>query len=195
MSNDEPQKWFQLHNSVINNQIINYKTDKLGKNCVLAVIQVTQFSTKAVGILQLYSQDQGKSQIIEGHQACFIETTYRNKTCTVFSYITRQAVGNVGRLCIAEIGGSTFPKSSTDFRFNIEAENDIPVTLDAGKDHRVLYSLSKDGWLFIFDLFTGTEIYNNRVTVDMVFATVYSERMKGVVGVNRKGQVLSIFIV
>lgn len=56
----------------------------------------------------------------------------------------------------------------------------------------VVYMITKFGYIHIFDVGTGKLIYMNRISADTIFVTAPQPSSGGIVGVNRKGQVLSV---
>ena len=58
----------------------------------------------------------------------------------------------------------------------------------------VIYLITKYGYIHLYDLETATCIYMNRISGDTIFVTAPHEATGGIIGVNRKGQVLLIFI-
>ncbi len=58
--------------------------------------------------------------------------------------------------------------------------------------HDVLYLITKYGYIHLYDMETGTCIYMNRISAETVFVTAPHEPSSGIIGVNRKGQVIFI---
>ncbi len=56
--------------------------------------------------------------------------------------------------------------------------------------HDVLYLITKYGYIHLYDMETGTCIYMNRISAETVFVTAPHEPSSGIIGVNRKGQVI-----
>ena len=52
-----------------------------------------------------------------------------------------------------------------------------------------MYILSKMGYIFIFDIATGTEIFKSRISESALFVNQYHKESGGIIGVNRSGQV------
>ncbi|XP_063694625.1 clathrin heavy chain 1-like isoform X2 [Bolinopsis microptera] len=192
-----PQKVFDRHSTLKGCQIINYRTDEAMKWLLLVGISAQQ--QRVVGAMQLYSVDRNVSQPIEGHAAAFVPFTVEgNKNpSNIFAFSVRNQTG--GKLHIIEVGapaeGNTaFTKKTVDVFFPAEAPNDFPVAMQASKEHGLLYMITKYGYIHLYDIETGTCIYMNRISGDTIFVTAPHEASNGIVGVNRKGQVLSVSI-
>ena len=60
------------------------------------------------------------------------------------------------------------------------------------KKNCVVYLITKYGYVHLYDIESGTCIYMNRISADTIFVTAQHEPTNGIIGVNRKGQVLSV---
>ena len=60
--------------------------------------------------------------------------------------------------------------------------------------HDVLYLIIRYGYIHLYDMETGACIYMNRIPDETVFVTAPHEPTSGIIGVNRKGQVLSVIV-
>lgn len=58
----------------------------------------------------------------------------------------------------------------------------------------IVYLVTKYGFIHLYDLETGTCIYMNRISGETMFVTCEHESTNGIIGVNRKGQVLSVTV-
>jgi len=58
----------------------------------------------------------------------------------------------------------------------------------------VIYLITKYGYIHMYDIETATCIYMNRISGDTIFVTAPHEATGGIIGVNRKGQVLSVTV-
>lgn len=87
-----------------------------------------------------------------------------------------------------------FQKRAVDVFFPPEAVNDFPVAMQVSKKYEVIFLVTKYGFIHLYDLETGTCIYMNRISGDTIFVTAELEATSGIIGVNRKGQVLSVSI-
>ena len=55
-----------------------------------------------------------------------------------------------------------------------------------------MYLITKYGYVHLYDIETGTLIYQNRISADTIFVTAEHDASNGIIGVNRRGQVLSV---
>jgi clathrin heavy chain len=94
---DPPAKVFDRHVSLSGNQIINYRVN--GDEKWLAVVGISSNQNpagfKVKGAIQLYSQERGVSQPIEGHAACFAEIRLDGSPVDtkLFAFAVRTAQG------------------------------------------------------------------------------------------------------
>ncbi|CAI9724428.1 clathrin heavy chain 1 isoform X1 [Octopus vulgaris] len=206
----QPLKMFDRHSSLAGCQVINYRTDEKQQWLLLigisaqvnaensAVTPPTQ-QNRVVGAMQLYSMERKVSQPIEGHAAAFAQFKMDGNQAlsTLFCFAVRGAQG--GKLHIIEVGqppqgNSPFTKKAVDVFFPPEAQNDFPVAMQTSNKHNVIFLITKYGYIHLYDIETATCIYMNRISGDTIFVTAPHEPTNGIIGVNRKGQVLSVSI-
>jgi len=192
-----PQKIFDRHSSLSGCQIINYRTDA-SQNWLL-LIGISAQQNRVVGAMQLYSVERKVSQPIEGHAAAFTKFRMEGNPAdsTLFCFAVRNVQG--GKLHIIEVGNppsgnSPFQKKAVDVFFPPEAQNDFPVAMQVSHKHGVTYLITKYGYVHLYDMETGVCIYMNRISAETIFVTAPHEPSNGIIGVNRKGQVLSVSI-
>ncbi|XP_008416354.1 clathrin heavy chain 1 isoform X2 [Poecilia reticulata] len=193
----QPTKVFDRHASLAGCQIINYRTDEQQKWLLLIGISAQQ--NRVVGAMQLYSVDRKVSQPIEGHAAAFGEFKVEGnaKPSTLFCFAVRSQAG--GKLHIIEVGqpaagNQPFAKKAVDVFFPPEAQTDFPVAMQIGNKHGVIYLITKYGYIHLYDLESGVCIYMNRISAETIFVTAPHEATSGIIGVNKKGQVLSVCV-
>jgi len=191
----QPVKMFERHSSLSGCQIINYRTDAAANWLLLIGISAQQ--NRVVGAMQLYSVERKVSQPIEGHTAAFVNFRMEGnqQDSNLFIFAVRGAAG--GKLHIIEVGtpptGNTpFQKKAMDVFFPPEAQNDFPVAMQVSAKNSIAYLITKYGYVHLFDIESGTCIYTNRISADTIFVTALHEPSNGIIGVNRKGQVLSV---
>nr|KAG5696086.1 hypothetical protein BaRGS_020487 [Batillaria attramentaria] len=108
-------------------------------------------------------------------------------------------VGISAQLHVIEVGqppqgNQPFTKKAVDVFFPVEAQNDFPVAMQTSQKHGVVFLITKYGYIHLYDIETGTCIYMNRISGDTIFVTAPHEATSGIIGVNRKGQVLSVSV-
>ncbi|EEB11299.1 clathrin heavy chain, putative [Pediculus humanus corporis] len=192
-----PQKMFDRHSSLNACQIINYRTDP--NQAWLLLIGITVQGNRVAGAMQLYSVERKCSQPIEGHAAAFAQFKMEGNAemSTLFCFAVRSVQG--GKLHIIEVGqppagNQPFTKKAVDVFFPAEAVNDFPVAMQASPKYDVIYLITKYGYIHLYDIETATCIYMNRISSDTIFVTAPLEATGGIIGVNRKGQVLSVTV-
>lgn len=192
----QPVKIFDRHASLNGCQIINYRVNKDEK--WLLLIGISAQAGRVVGAMQLYSKERSVSQPIEGHAGGFAEIKVDGAPhpYSVFAFANRSATG--AKLHIIEIDhkdpNPPFPKKAVDVFFPAEALNDFPVAMQISSKYDVIFLVTKYGFIHVYDLETGACIYMNRISGDTIFVTADYDLTSGLIGVNRKGQVLSVSV-
>ena len=91
-------------------------------------------------------------------------------------------------------GNPVYAKKAVDVFFPAEASGDFPVAMQISHKYSIIFLVTKFGFVHLYDLETGTCIYMNRISGETIFVTAEHEASGGVIGVNRKGQVLSVSV-
>lgn len=189
-----PVKIFDRNPNLSGCQIINYRVNDEEKWSV--IVGISQQQGRVVGAMQLYSRDRGISQNIEGHAAAFgtLRMEGAPADTKVFTFAVRTATG--AKLHVVEIdhqaGNPTFAKKAVDVYFPPEATNDFPVAMQVSEKYNIIYLVTKYGFIHLYDLESGTCIFMNRISSDTIFVTAPDSDSAGIIGINRKGQVLSV---
>jgi clathrin heavy chain len=161
-------------------------------------VGISQQQGRVVGAMQLYSKARGISQSIEGHAAAFgtIRVEGAAADTKLFTFAVRTATG--AKLHVVEVdhqqGQPVFQKKNVDVYFPSEATNDFPVAMQVSQKYSIIYLVTKYGFIHLYDLETGTCIFMNRISSETIFVTSPDAESQGIVGVNRKGQVLSVSV-
>ncbi|KAJ5170489.1 uncharacterized protein N7500_003272 [Penicillium coprophilum] len=191
-----PVKVFDRLPNLAGCQIINYRVNAEEKWMV--VVGISQQQGRVVGSMQLYSKERGISQFIEGHAASFANITVEGSPLphSLFTFAVRTQTG--AKLQIAEIDhqepNPRFQKKAVEVYFPQEAVNDFPVAMQVSSKYDVVYLVTKYGFIHLYDLETGTCIFMNRISSETIFTTTPDSEGAGLVGVNRKGQVLAVSV-
>ncbi len=89
---------------------------------------------------------------------------------------------------------SGFQKKAIDLVFAPEAPSDFPIAMQVSEKFELLYMITKFGYVYVYHLGTGVLVLQCRISADTIFVTAPHTSTSGVIGVNRKGSVLSISI-
>mmetsp|Transcript_28677 Transcript_28677/g.48179 ORF Transcript_28677/g.48179 Transcript_28677/m.48179 type:complete len:1757 (+) Transcript_28677:68-5338(+) len=194
----DPLKMFDRHANLANAQIINYKTDSSEKWLVLVGI-AAQPDGRVGGQIQLYSVERKVSQPIEGHAASFTNLRVPGVKDPYLLFSFAQKTATASKLHIIEVGGAKegvppFTKKQVDMQYPPEAATDFPVAMNISDKYGIIFVVTKFGYVFLFDVETGTPLYTNRISSDTIFVTCTYEATSGIIGVNKKGQVLTVSI-
>lgn len=194
-SNDGPVKLTDRHHSLNNCQIINFVAEP--QLNWFAVTGIAQEDGRIAGHIQLFSKSRNVSQAIEGHVCKFGQVKLNNalQPTKVFCVGNKNAQGQ-GNLHIIEIdhvqGNPEFTKKSVDIFFPPDATNDFPISLQASDKYGIIYILTKYGFIHLYDMETGSNLFVNRITADPVFTAAPYNEGTGILTINKSGQVLSV---
>src|SRR3569833_1434454 len=164
----------------------------------MVLVGISQQQGRVVGAMQLYSKDRGISQASEGHAAAFGATRMEGapQDSKLFAFAVRTATG--AKLHVVEVdkpeANPAFTKKAVDVFFPPEATNDFPVAMQVSQMYGVFFLVTKYGFIHLYDLETGTCIFMNRISSETIFTTCGDKESTGIVGINRKGQVLFVTI-
>jgi len=187
-----PKKVFDRLPEMSEHQIINYHADKDVK--WMCVVGIAQKQDRIVGNIQLYSVERKVSQPIEGHAAGFVNLKMGGSDYNLFCFASRTPAHS--KLYITEVGNQqkTPFRKSIDVIFPQESPGDFPVAIEISDKYGVVYMITKFGYLHIFDIESGKQIFMRRISDQTIFVTTKHGSTDGILGVSRNGQVLSISI-
>lgn len=66
--------------------------------------------------------------------------------------------------------------------------------MQVSKTYGIIYLVTKYGFIHLYDAETGACVYMNRISGETIFVTAEHEATGGIIGVNKKGQVLSVSV-
>lgn len=196
----EPVKIFDRNPAIAaGNQIINYQVSGDGKWCLLCGISAGGAPGVINGNMQLYSIEKSVSQMLQGHSGVFsvIKIPGRDEPAQVLCFEDKKP-DQPAKLLIMEVGrdktapGGVFRVAPQNIPMAPEAANDFPVTMNVSKTHDLIYMISKMGFLYLFDIFSGKPIYRARITTDTVFVATECSVSGGILCITRRGQVLHV---
>lgn len=194
---EAPRRVFERHSSLSGCQIINYRSDSSGR--WLLLVGITAQQGRVVGAMQLYNVDRNVSQPIEGHCGVFAEFKLSDSQVPtkVFAFAVRTQTS--AKLNIVEIDHQegnpiVYQKKTLDLFFPPEASSDFPVSMQYSSKYALLYVVTKYGFIHLYDISSGSCVFMNRISSDTIFVTCEHRQTDGILGVNRKGQVLLVSI-
>lgn len=88
-----------------------------------------------------------------------------------------------------QTGQTPFTKRQAELFFPPEFGDDFPVSMHISEKYGVIYVVTKNGLLFVYDLETATAIYRNKISNDPIFIACGAPSNGGCYVVNRRGQV------
>lgn len=194
---EDPVQIFDRHPSLSACQIIGYAADKFQKWLSIVGIGADEATGAITGHLQLFAVDKNLSQILDGHAATFATFAMPTYEANLFLFASRvqkpePESGVESMLRIIEVGGQgQFGKLSTDIYYPPEFSKDFPIAIQVSTKYpTIVYLITKMGYMHLYDVETGKCIYMNRVSDTTIFATTPHTASGGLMGLNRKGQVL-----
>lgn len=177
------------------NQIINYVTnDDESWSCLVGIAPHPQ-SGGIKGNMQLFSKARNVSQPLEGHAATFgtIRLDGAQTDTKLFAFAVKSVSGEA-KLNIVEVdhnpSNPAFPKRLIPIHWPAEGTGDFPLGVHIANKYGILIVITKFGFIHLHDLETGTALFLNRISEETVFTTARDDEGKGVVVINKRGQVL-----
>lgn len=182
-------------NAVLNScQIINVTAN--ADLSWFAINGIYQEAGKIAGKIQLFSKARNISQIIDGHVSGFaqIKLAGAPSPSTLFIIANRNAAG-AGNMHVIEIdhvqGNPVYTKKNVDVFFPADAQNDFPIACQVLERYGIVYILTKYGFIHLFELESGLNLFVNRISLDPLF-TALSRLGNGLLTINKRGQVLLV---
>jgi len=200
VANSTPEKMFQRAGKLAEagTQIISYAANSAMTWCLLTGISTQDQGKTIDGNMQLYSIERKQQQLLEGHAGAFGNVVVGDgePAAGLFSFCERKQGTLQTKLHIMDVsksrgeGAAPF-KVQAEVAMPPEAPNDFAVALHLSEKHGVIFMVTKNGYLFMFDVATGTMLVRTRVSQDTVFISTYSNATGGCIFVNRRGLALS----
>eukprot|EP00003_Mantamonas_plastica_P027135 TRINITY_DN573_c0_g1_i1.p1 TRINITY_DN573_c0_g1~~TRINITY_DN573_c0_g1_i1.p1 ORF type:complete len:1592 (-),score=619.62 TRINITY_DN573_c0_g1_i1:79-4854(-) len=189
--NSEPEKVMQRHSKLDGYGIMNYAVSPDSKWAALAGLK--SVNGTAAGQVQLYSFEQQKSQVLEGHAADFLKFTFEGNSSPSILFAMAVRSEGAAKLHVIEVGTGSFRKS-VDMFYPQDQGADFPIGMVNSEKYGIVYVITKAGYIHLYDTETGSLIYMNRVSQqnDTIFTTTPHTSTGGMLGINRSGKVLYI---
>lgn len=196
--NGKPTVLTQRNAALNNTQVINLIAND--KSDWFALVGIMQENGRIAGKIQLYSKNRNISQVIDGHVASFTNILLEgngSEKVQVFVTGNRNVNTGNGELRIIEIDHDAnlptqYAKKTADIFFPPDATNDFPIAVQISEKYGIIYILTKYGFIHLYELETGTNLFVNRITAESVFTSTSYREKNGIACINKKGQVLAV---
>ncbi|CEF64357.1 Clathrin heavy chain [Strongyloides ratti] len=194
-----PVKMFDRHTTLNGHQIINYAQNPDEK--FLLLVGIAAKENRVTGQMQLYSIERKVSQAIEGHAGAFMK--YKMEGNPDFSNLVAFSCRNAsgGRLHILELGNPAsgnqpFQKKTVEIQFPTDAgiAGDFPISMQCSSKEGFVYTITKHGYVYVHEAESGLLISATRASTETFFISTLNETTNGIIGINRRGQVMSIYL-
>ena len=169
----------------------------MGKYCYLAGISAA--SGQINGDMQLFLINQQKFQHIQGHFGCFGSLKLHNEShdSVVFACAKRDHGATTSSIYISEIsdlpaGITAKFKKNIDFQYPDGVTNDFPIFMSVDDKHGLLYMVSNQGTLWLFEVTSGSILLRSRVSDCNVNIGCKNLKTGGILIVNKKGNVVPV---
>ena len=145
--------------------------------------------------MQLFSKARNVSQPLEGHAATFGSVRLEGAATDtkLFCFAVKNLNGEA-KLNIVEVDHNSanpaFPKRLINVHWPAEGNGDFPLGIHIANKYGLVMVVTKFGFIHLHDLETGTALFLNRISEETVFTTAVDSDGKGVVVINKRGQVL-----
>lgn len=177
-------------------QIVSYSMDPNGQWALLCGISSEDKKT-INGHMQLYSIERKQQQMIAGHGGCFGQVLVddSNKPATIVCFAKREYNALQTTLQITEVGSdwnqAGRPKHSVTKEIPFPPENpgDFALSMHVSEKFGVTYLVTKNGYLFAFDVASGELLYRNQVSNCAILRSAYAAKSGGVIFINKEGAV------
>ncbi len=189
---------FDRNSALEGGKVISYQVSNDTQWCALVAIKRNADGSSLDGVSQLYSVKNNKTQVVSAHAVCFAQVALNKgeAPATIFCFAEKKSVAKP-TITMIEVGkdpaaGAPFKLPPQEIPFAADAGADFPISLIASSKHSIIYLVTKMGFLFLFDVVTGSVLFRKRISLETIFVTAPHDATSGVLGiVARKGQVLS----
>jgi len=145
--------------------------------------------------MQLYNFERKQQQLLEGYAACFAnlpvtdsDPSYKN---SLFAFVEKKVNETQHKLHIMEIGNPAPNaqkfKISVDMAMAPDAPGDFPVIMQVSPKFGLIFVITKFGYFFMYEASKGALIYRQRLTDQLVFASVRNMATDGMICINKAG--------
>lgn len=152
-----------------------------------------------MSVVELVSVEFNVYRGFKCHAATFAQVKLKeNIEPSIFlCLVVRNETG--GKVHILDIGvipqeERPFPKTTTNLTFLAEAYDDLPIAVHASNIYDIIYVVTRQGYVHIYDIESGVCIYIHRVSTEPILVSVLDKSTGGVLAVDNNGKVISYTI-
>jgi len=196
-NNDAPTKMFDRNPQMASCQIMSYDVNPQNK-CAYLVGLYSSDQRSINGQMQFFNFEKKQQTFIEGYSGCFADlpvTDTPGEITQCFAFCEKKSAETTQRVHIIDVGsnpGQSKFKVTTELQMAADAPGDFPVLMQAAPKYGIIFMITKFGYLFMIEASKGALIYRQRVTDQLIFASVRNTVTDGMICINKVGQVLSI---
>jgi clathrin heavy chain len=146
------------------------------------------------GFMDVYSKKRLITYQIQGHAATFGRIRFQGEPseCDIFAWTVRTRTAELHIMRLDKDQEPTKPMKTMRVYFGEEADHDFPTGIQIAERYGVVYIVTKFGFIHIYDIETGHCFFMHRISSETIFTTCANSASTGILGINRKGQVLSV---
>lgn len=163
------EKIFERSGQLLSAQILGYSTDSSGKWCMLFGISQGE-QNQLNGHLLLYFTESKQSQYIDGFAPSFGEIAIEdpNYKNSLVCFVSKKPNESSSYMNFMEIGkpkdGTNKFKKKTQVQYSPDIVSDLPILSQISEKYQLLFMITKAGYLFIYDIQTGSKLFRNRIS-------------------------------
>lgn len=149
--------------------------------------------------MELLSVEFKSFESFEGYAANFAQIKLEGniEPSLVLCYATRNLIGvKVHIISVGETppGNKPFDKRTMTLNFPAGEANDLPMALNASNLFDVIYVVTRNGFIFVYDIESGICIYRYRISSETILASTLHRSTGGVLTIDRMGKVTAFTI-
>jgi len=144
-----------------------------------------------VGKLTVYQISTNKTQTIEAHGGTFATVTLEGQSTPSTLLCCARSDASGTKLLLKEVEGSAGFINTADVP--LQNPQDFIISMVPDVKHGMIFALSQAGFIFLFDVQTGTCIYSHQ-TQQTMFLSVPNESDGGVYALDRTGRLYSFAV-
>lgn len=177
-------------------QVINYRVSHDGQFMILGGIKKEGDGIK--GVLQVFSKKANASQpTMDSHAACFSAVALEGaaQPSSIFCWTSRQPNSTEFRLNFMQVDVPSAQALKKQVPVKFRDATDFPVSLIPDNKFGVVFLLSMNGLMYVYDVRDGQLLYGEQASQATMFRSVeHSGPQGGIMAVDQGGRLMHFFI-